>query len=297
MISSRQRQSSPLVAAPVLRRAAAVISSRLNRIPAIGLVLGSGLGYFGEQIENPVILSGAEIPGYPQPTVEGHHGRIIIGETAATTVLVVQGRTHYYEGRGLAEVTFAAQLLHRLGIKTLILTNAAGSTHADWRPGELVLVRNFINFAGIRIFPDNNDRYDQIVSPELLDLARQSAAAAGLGIHEGTYCWTTGPSFETAAEIRFIRQLGGDVVGMSTLPEAIMARKLGMDVLVISLITNLGTGISATPLSHAEVQAAADQIKQPYARYMTRLIHAIGNQRDASKRQLSAVSGVDNSNN
>lgn len=257
-----------------LTEAESYIRSQISFIPTLAIVLGSGLGYFAHQLKPEFILKHSEIPHFPSISVSGHQGNVIFGRISAAELIAIQGRSHYYEGKSLAEVTFYVQLLHRLGIKNLILTNAAGSVNPSLTTGELVLIRNFINFAQLRIIPKEL-LPEQIFSSKLADIARTVSRQSGIRLMEGTYCWTTGPSYETNAEVQIIRSLGTDVVGMSTLPEALVAAYLGLRVLVISLVTNMATGISATPLSHQEVQAAAEKIKKPYSKFMAILIHQI----------------------
>lgn len=245
------------------------------RIPAIAVVLGSGLGYFASNLKTPVILNSRDIPHFPSPTVQGHEGRLIFGNAHNTAVLAIQGRSHYYEGKSLAEVTYYVQLLARLGIKHLILTNAAGGINPVLKPGDLVLLNDFVNFTQIDVLPKN--QYPRtFFSKRLAQIAHRIAKETGIALHKGSYCWTCGPSYETHAEVEIIRALGADVVGMSTVPELIMGAYLGLNILGISLVTNLAAGLSTTPLTHAEVQATADEIKEFYSNYMLDLIAAIG---------------------
>ncbi len=253
-----------------LTEAEAYIRSRVPSIPTIAIVLGSGLGYFAHQLKTEFTFKHSQIPHFPSVSVAGHQGNIIFGRISEAELIAIQGRVHYYEGKTLAEVTFYVQLLHRLGIKNLILTNAAGSVNPDLIAGGITMIRNFINFAQLPIIPDELAP-EQIFTPKLAKIARSVSRQLGIRLFEGTYCWTTGPSYETNAEVRIIRALGGDVVGMSTLPEALVAAHLGLQVLVVSLVTNMATGISTTPLSHYEVQAAAAKIKKPYSKFMSAL--------------------------
>jgi purine-nucleoside phosphorylase len=251
--------------------AEAYIRSRVSSIPTTAIVLGSGLGYFAHQLKTESTFKCSQIPHFPSVSVAGHQGNIIFGRIAEADLIAIQGRVHYYEGKTLAEVTFYVQLLHRLGIKNLILTNAAGSVNPDLIAGGLIMIRNFINFAQLPIIPEELAP-EQIFAPKLAEIARSVSRELGIRLFEGTYCWTTGPSYETNAEVRIIRALGGDIVGMSTLPEALVAAHLGLRVLVISLVTNMATGISTKPLSHHEVQAAAAKIKKPYSKFMSALV-------------------------
>jgi len=245
-----------------LAEAADFLRIRLPRIPGIVIVLGSGLGYLAEKMETEWTSPSSAIPGYPQPTVEGHQGRLIFGQLNGIEILAVQGRSHYYEGRSIAEVTFPVQLFHELGIPYLILTNAAGSARPEIAPGSLVFLTDYLNFPQIRVVPGQEDLHP--FSRRLAALAYGVSRSQSLKTYQGVYCWTTGPSYETSVEVKLIRDLGGSVVGMSTVPEALMAAYFGMEVLGISLVTNFGTGIAKQPLTHAEVQLAADEVKKPY---------------------------------
>ncbi len=258
-----------------LQKSAEYIRSFSHRIPATAVVLGSGLGYFAEALQSSIVLSSRAIPHFPSPTVPGHDGRLIFGQVNGTEVIAIQGRSHYYEGKSLAEVTYYVQLLARLGIRNLILTNAAGGINPVLKPGDLVLLNDFINFSQINVLPQN--RYPQLFfSQKLSQIARRSAARTGITLYEGCYCWTSGPSYETHAEVAIMQELGGDVVGMSTVPELIMGAYLRLNMLGISLVTNLAAGLSPTPLTHTEVQTAADEIRESYSSYMMNLITAIG---------------------
>ena len=257
-----------------LAAAVAYIRSQVSSIPTTAIVLGTGLGYFAHLLKTDFTFKQSQIPHFPSVSVAGHQGNLIFGRIAEAELLAIQGRVHYYEGKTLAEVTFYVQLLHRLGIKNLILTNAAGSVNPDLTAGELIMIRNFINFTQLPITPEKLVP-EQIFTPKLADIAQITSQQSGIHLFEGTYCWTTGPSYETNAEVQIIRALGGDVVGMSTLPEALVAAHLGLQVLVISLVTNMATGISTKPLSHHEVQAAAARIKKPYSKFMSALVYNI----------------------
>lgn len=248
--------------------------NRLRVIPTTAVVLGSGLGYFADQIRSDVVLKNSEIPHFPQPTVAGHEGKVILGNIKDIKMIAIQGRSHYYEGRSFAEITFYIQVLARLGVKNLVLTNAAGGINPALKPGDLVLLNDFINFTQIEIIPKGL-LPKQLFNPGLAAIARSTARDQNIHLHEGSYCWTTGPSYETHAEVEAIHVLGADVVGMSTIPELLVAAVLKMNVLGISLVTNLAAGISTIPLTHADVQAVAEKIKKPYSKYMHTLIYNI----------------------
>lgn len=241
--------------------------------PEVGLILGSGLGFFADdRIEVEGRLSYGEIEGFPVSTVPGHAGQFVYGTLYGKRVLCMQGRFHFYEGYTMAQLTMPIRLMHRVGVKTLIVTNAAGGINRDYVPGDFMLLGDHINFLGTNpligdrseggvLFPDMSDVYD----PELRDELKIWAGTNKIGLKEGVYLATTGPSFETPAEIRAFAVLGADAVGMSTVPEAIVARKLGLRVLGISCITNAAAGISTSPLSHEEVSETAAKVRTQFA--------------------------------
>ncbi|WP_166239230.1 purine-nucleoside phosphorylase [Paenibacillus turpanensis] len=248
------------------------LQSKLPAAPEIGLILGSGLGVLGDQVENAVALDYGAIPNFPVSTVEGHAGKLIYGELQGKRVIVMQGRFHLYEGYEGDAVTFPVRVMRALGVNTLIVTNAAGGVNFDYKPGDLMLIRDHINFMfrnpligpndnklGAR-FPDMSEGY----SKRLRELAKGVASEQGLPLQEGVYCGVLGPSYETPAEIRMIRTLGGDAVGMSTVPEVIAARHAGIEVLGISCISNAAAGILDQPLSHDEVMETAERVKETF---------------------------------
>ena len=257
--------------------------------PRIGIVLGSGLGAVAEAVESPVIIPYGEIPHFPQSTVEGHSGRIVAGLLGGVPVVVMQGRVHYYEGYTPQQVTFPMRVLGRLGIETAILTNAAGGINSNYSIGDLVLLADHINSLGFNpLIGPNEGRFGdgkktglrffdmtEAYSVELRGLAQAAAREEGFVLHEGVYLATSGPSFETPAEIRAFRTLGADLVGMSTVPETIVARHMGIRVLGISCVTNLAAGISATQLSHQEVFETGSRVQHQLARLLARLAPAI----------------------
>lgn len=266
--------------------AAAFLKSRLGSLaPKVGIVLGSGLGAAAEALVNPLIVRYAEIPHFPQSTVEGHSGRIVAGSLNGSPVVILQGRVHYYEGYSPLEVTFPMRVLGALGVRAVVLTNAAGGIQAGYRVGQLVLLSDHINQmgwnplkgpnelrfavrpgAGLRFF-DMTEAY----SKTLRALAKQAAIEEGFSLEEGVYLATPGPSFETPAEIRAFRTLGATLVGMSTVPETIVARHMGIEVLGISCVTNLAAGLGSTPLSHEEVSETGRQVESRLAALLKRL--------------------------
>ncbi|MBN2282184.1 MAG: purine-nucleoside phosphorylase [Candidatus Marinimicrobia bacterium] len=256
-----------------VKEASDFIKHQTGSVPEIAIVLGSGLAYFGDKIETEKIIDISTIPHYPLPTVSGHQGKLIFGKVGKTPILAAKGRSHYYEGKDLNTITFYAHLFQSLGVKKLILTNAAGGVNPDFLPGDFVLIDDFINFGQVDL-PWEKD-YRKLLSAKLKTRAEAAARAMGTQLPRGIYCWTTGPSFETPAEVRAIRALGGDLAGMSTLPEAVVAHELGFEILGISLVTNQAAGISQNPLTHEEVKETADKIKEPYYHFMKNVINAI----------------------
>ncbi|NLH81259.1 MAG: purine-nucleoside phosphorylase [Phyllobacteriaceae bacterium] len=229
--------------------------------PKIGIVLGSGLGDFAARVEDAQAIPYADLPGFPHSGVSGHAGELVLGRVGGAEVAVLSGRAHFYERGDPREMAVPIATLAALGCETLILTNAAGSLKADVGPGSLMLIADHIAFGpnpliGVGVderFVSMVDAYD----PALRDLARKAAKATGIALSEGVYMWFSGPSFETPAEIRMARLVGADAVGMSTVPEVILARHAGLKVLGFSLVTNLGAGMTGRPLSHAETKSEA----------------------------------------
>ncbi|CAM5792309.1 MULTISPECIES: purine-nucleoside phosphorylase [Brevibacillus] len=248
------------------------IEPKLSEKPTIGLVLGSGLGVLADEIENPVIIPYHEIPGFTVSTVVGHKGQLVIGKLQGKQVVAMQGRFHYYEGHGLDAVVFPIRVMKMLGVETIIVTNAAGGINENYQPGNLMLIADHINMTfrnpligpndeqlGAR-FPDMSEAY----SKALRGLAKEVAAEQGIELQEGVYVGLLGPSYETPAEIRMLRILGGDAVGMSTVPEVIVAKHMKMNVLGISCISNMAAGILEQPLSHEEVMETTEKVKAQF---------------------------------
>jgi purine-nucleoside phosphorylase len=243
--------------------AAAAIRARVGDFhPVAAIVLGSGLGGLAARIRDPVVMPYAEIPGFPRATVAGHAGELLAGSLAGRPVLALAGRFHMYEGHDSALAAFPARVVHALGAGVLIVSNAAGGIRRRFGAGTLMLIADHINFmfrnpligrleAGDERFPDMSDPYD----PVLRALARSVADARGIALEEGVYAGLLGPSYETPAEVRMLERLGADAVGMSTVPEVVVARAIGLRVLGMSCITNPGAGLTETPISHAEVIA------------------------------------------
>ncbi len=251
------------------QQAANHIFCRTGLRPRIALVLGSGLGAFAEQLTEAVALRYQDIPYFPRPTAEGHAGRMVIGTCDGIPLAVMQGRAHLYEGHGLREIVFPVRVFSAMGVKAVVVTNAAGGIHSDYSAGCLVVLRDHLNLQGTNpLLGPNDDR----LGPRFLDLTeayyrpyRQLALAAGkrlgIAVQEGVYAAMPGPNYETPAEIRFLRTIGADLVGMSTVPEVIAARHVGLRVLAISCVTNMAAGLAGHPLSHEEVLATGERVK------------------------------------
>lgn len=229
----------------------------------IGIVLGSGLGTVADNLEGAITMPYSELPGFPTHGVSGHDGRLVVGGLDGTTVAVLRGRAHYYEQGHAAAMRVPLETLVKLGCQTVIITNAAGSLHQDWYPGSLVLIADHINYSGMNplIGTTGDDRFVSMVDAydkRLRQRMKRAASAASVAnLREGVYMWFSGPSFETPAEIKMARTLGADLVGMSSVPEVIMARRLGLKVAALSVVTNFGTGLNGGAPSHGESKAVA----------------------------------------
>jgi purine-nucleoside phosphorylase len=236
--------------------------------PDVAVVLGSGLGAFADRLADATAVPYAGIPHWPVSTVAGHAGRLVLGASGGRRVAVLAGRAHFYEGHDLRTVTFAIRVLGRLGVRTLILTNAAGGINLAFGQGALMVIDDHINLLGSNpLVGPNDDRFglrfpdmSEVYSRKLRGLADEAARAAGTPVAHGVYAAVHGPSFETPAEIRYLRTIGADAVGMSTVPEAIVARHMGIDVLGISCITNMAAGVLPQPLNHEEVMETGARV-------------------------------------
>jgi purine-nucleoside phosphorylase len=263
--------------------AAAAIRDRIAVKPRVAIVLGSGLGSFAERIEQPAAIAYKAIPHFPQPTVEGHSGRLVVGTVAETPVAVMQGRVHTYEGYTPEEVTFPVRVLGRLGVTTMVITNAAGGVRLDLKQGQLVLLSDHINLTGRNPVAGPNDerigpRFFDMTDPyakRLRLLAHNAAARHGISLSEGVYLGLSGPSFETPAEIRAFRGWGADLVGMSTVHEVIVARHMGIEVLGISCVTNMAAGILDQPINHQEVMETGARAQQQLTALLVELVPAL----------------------
>ena len=254
----------------MIHNAVCQIQSHVSNRPDIGIVLGSGWGKFAESIQDAVKIPYAQLPGFATASVPGHAGFLVMGRVGSTRVAALQGRFHYYEGHDLATTTFPIRVLARLGLRTVVLTAATGGIRPDLQPGDLVCLTDHINLIGANPlrgphhahlgdrFPDMSQVYD----PELRALAIQTARRLGIQLKYGVYAAMAGPSYETPAEIRMLSNLGADVVGMSTGPEAIVARQMGLKVLGLALVTNSAAGLTHQPITHAEVLATGANASQ-----------------------------------
>jgi purine-nucleoside phosphorylase len=266
--------------------AASFIRQQTDLQPILGVVLGSGLGSFAAQVESPTAIAYADIPHFPVSTVFGHSGKLVLGMIAGAPVAIMQGRVHAYEGYAMDQVTFPARVLALLGCRSLIVTNAAGGIRADIPPGTIVAITDHINLTGTNAAVGPNEpRFAQAngygqrffdmsgaYSPKLRALAEEEAASQGISLPGGVYLAVLGPSYETPAEIRAFRTLGADLVGMSTVHEVIVARHMGLEVLGLSVVTNMAAGVVDAPINHEEVMEIGLRIEAQFTSLLTALI-------------------------
>ena len=265
-------------------QAAEYIKSKIeSRAPETAIILGSGLGVLAEDIEDAVRIPYSEIPNFPVSTVSGHAGELIIGKVNNIEIIAMNGRIHYYEGYSIEEVVFPVRVFALLGIKNLILTNAAGGINTGYIPGSFMVIKDHINFSGISAlrgknldefgtrFPDMTEVYNRELTDKLKDVVYRITQKR----YEGVYAYMPGPSFETPAEIKALRMMGADVVGMSTVPEAIVATHCGIKVAGVSCVTNMAAGITKNPLSHDEVKEIADTVKDIFKEIVKEFIKII----------------------
>jgi purine-nucleoside phosphorylase len=266
-----------------LDEAAAFVEGRISGKPEIAVVLGSGLGPLAELIENPVRISYVDIPHFAVSTVSGHAGELIYGNLKGRRIVCMNGRVHYYEGYSFEQITFPTKLFKRLGVETLILTNAVGGINLDFAAGDLMIVTDHINMLGGNpLIGQNNDKLgprfpdmSEVYSRRLQELAGTTGKQMGLDLKSGIFVALSGPSYETPAEIRMLRTLGADAVGMSVVPEAIIANHMGLEILAISCVTNAAAGIEDQKLSHEDVKETAAQITERFTRLMSLIIEQI----------------------
>jgi purine-nucleoside phosphorylase len=270
--------------AEAAHRAAEVVRRHVGPIdePVLAIVLGSGLGGLTTRIENPATIAFGEIPGFSAATVAGHAGRLIVGRLAERPIVALAGRFHMYEGHPAEQAGFPIRVVHALGARTLFVSNAAGGINSELSPGDLMIVTDHLNLmfrnplvgalvAGDLRFPDMSEPYDRTLAA----LLREQGSSLGITMREGVYCGLLGPTYETPAEVRMLRVLGADAVGMSTVPEVVVARAMGMRVAGVSCITNLASGVSPTPLSHAEVIETTTRIGSQFETLVERFVAAL----------------------
>ncbi|MDR7417507.1 MAG: purine-nucleoside phosphorylase [Armatimonadota bacterium] len=265
------------------REAATAIRQRTRRVPDAAVILGSGLGALADQVTVDAALTFQEIPHFPRTSVEGHHGRLLIGTLEDRAVAVMQGRAHFYEGYAMAEVAFPVRVLHALGAPILIVTNSSGGLNRHFKAGDLMVIADHINFMGTNPlvgpnedelgprFPDMSEPYD----PALIELAEAAALEVGIPLRKGVYVGVCGPSYETPAELRMMARWGADAVGMSTVHEVITARHAGMRVLGLSAITDMATGEGHGKVTHEDVLAAAKRIEPQFVRLVRRIVRGL----------------------
>ncbi len=268
--------------------AAQSILQRTALRPRIGLVLGSGLGSFADSLTDATKIPFAEIPAFPRSTAIGHAGQLVIGNSNTVPVATMQGRVHLYEGYSPQQVTFPMRVFARMGIRSVILTNAAGGINLNYQQGALVLIHDHINLQGTNPLVGPNDDRFGVRFPDMTHayakddraLAKEEAAKLGMTLHEGVYAALLGPSYETPAEINYLRIIGADLVGMSTAFEVIAARHMQIKVLAISCVTNMAAGILDQPLSHQEVMETGERVKSSFESLLRAILPRIVEQRD-----------------
>lgn len=259
------------------------IASQTDLRPSIGLVLGSGLAGLADDLEEAVVIPYEDIPHFPISTAPGHKSQLVIGKMGGKTLLCMQGRFHYYEGYSMEEITYPIRIMSLLGIKTVGLTNACGGLDPSFRPGDLMVITDHVNFMGDNpLIGPNKEAFgprfpdmSHVYTPALVNLAHEVAKEQKTTLHQGIYFSYTGPSFETPAEIRMFQGLGGSVIGMSTVPEVIVAGHCGMDVLAISCVTNLAAGILDVPLTAEEVIEVAGRVREPFIKLLEGIVERI----------------------
>ena len=266
-----------------IKNAADYILEKSKYKPELGLILGSGLGAIADTIEDAEYYNYNELPGFPVSTVEGHAGRLVIGKLKGRVVVAMQGRFHYYEGYTMQEVTFPVRVMKLLGVEKLIVTNAAGAVNTNYTPGDLMIISDHINFSGAHPlvgknlaefgtrFPDMSDAYDKDLRAKVKEIAKD----LNMSLQEGVYAMFSGPTYETPAEIRMARTMGADAVGMSTVPEVIIAKHSGLQVVGISCMTNMAAGILDQPLNHEEVMETSERVRKSFITLMTKVIEQI----------------------
>ena len=251
--------------------------------PQIGIILGSGLGDFANDFEPVQTISYADIPGFEKSTVIGHKGQLVFTKIKNKNTVIMQGRYHFYEGYNISKIVYPTKVMRKLGVEHLIITNAAGSVNKDYKAGDLMLIKDHINLMGVNPLVGENDStlgdrfpdMSEVYKKDLIEMAEKKAIEIGLTVHKGVYAAMSGPSYETPAEINMLRVMGADAVGMSTVPEALVANYCGMDVLGISCITNSAAGVHPSRLSHIEVVETANKVKGMFKELLLKVIEEI----------------------
>lgn len=266
-----------------IKESADFVKNNISITPEIGVILGSGLGDLAEEIENKEIIKYSDIPNMPASTIKGHKGQFVVGTLKGKKVIMMQGRVHYYEGNKMSDVVLPVYIMKELGVKNMIVTNAAGGVNENYTPGDLMIIKDHIDFAfsnpligsndeeiGPR-FPDMSEAYNK----NLIFLAEKEAEKLGFSLQKGVYTMMTGPSYETPSEIKMLRMLGADAVGMSTVPEVIAANHCGIKVLGISCITNMAAGILQQPLNHQEVIETSNKVRSKFISLLKSILEVI----------------------
>lgn len=267
-----------------IEEAVSFLKKRTDNISArVGIILGSGLGGLVEQLDNRIDIETSDVPHWPVSTVEGHRGRVVLGILRGNPILILQGRIHYYEGYPVQEVVFPIRVIAKMGIQYLILTNAAGAVNPEFQPGDLMVITDHINLMGVNPLiginePASGPRFPDMSAPynkNLITIAQQAARKLGFSLRKGVLAATSGPSYETCAEIRMMKILGADAVCMSTVPEVIAGVQLGLKIIGISCITNMATGLSSGKLDHQEVKETAMRIQDKFVPFVKILLNQI----------------------
>lgn len=267
----------------VINETSSYIRERINFVPQIGLILGSGLGTLADEIKNPVVFDYKDIPNFPISTVEGHEGKLVLGELEGKKVIAMQGRFHYYEGYSMQEVTLPVRVMKALGIQMLLVTNACGGMNKELYPGALMIIEDHINFMGDNPlighnydelgprFPDMSSAYDK----ELIKLAEKVGTKLNIETKKGVYAAISGPYYFSRAELRMLRKIGGDTIGMSTVPEVIVARHAGLRVLGISCVTDMAIADEIVSISHEEVVQVANETRPKFIRLVKGILNEV----------------------
>lgn len=263
-----------------LGETAAYLKSKTDVVPKVGLILGSGLGELADQLDEPAVIPYESIPHFPVSTVEGHAGKLVFGGLNGTPAVAMQGRFHYYEGYSMQEVTYPVRVMKELGVEVLIVTNACGGMNPSFRAGDLMIIRDHLNMTGANPligpnepalgprFPDTSRAY----TPELAEFAKKTAASLGIEVREGVYAGISGPNYMAAAELRMLRMLGGDAIGMSTVPEVIVASHAGLKVIGISCVTDMAIAEELEPLTHEQVIEVANRTKPKFISLVRQIV-------------------------